>query len=786
MANYVVNYDLDNITFTGSGTITKSKKITLLTGGKYSPENTDVTASVSATVQAGSLNNAATSGVTYTENTAASTVIPAEGALYINAGWIGNTKITLGHLIPDPETGKANSGAAEMRSGYVAWDGDGKKIVGTMANVTPSFTGGGLTATPSVSVTAASATIAAQGKFADLTSATNSGKAYGVTDVAQDGTDGVNFLKIDGYFSATSNGTATPTAKAERTAVTFNGAHTGYINVSNGTIASAAPTAVSTTAASATTVTLNTTDNFKPLYIPIVNPSFDGGTVSVSASASKVNPKVTISTSASNTASNYGLSTTAPTSGTEGTNFLKVTATRSSVTNGSALADANASRTAVLYNGAVKGAISKADDTQALAASGNVGARQDSTAVGIDITETNFNSYYIPIVSPAGTGGGVSKNTSGNSATANVTTSPSVTVASSGTFTTTTGYGITTTRPSSGTDGTNYLTIVSSGTPGAAQSITGTATISYTRAAVTSANTYKGAVSMTTSTSLLGSDTGTLSQSISGSVQATSSGTPTYYVPIVTPVASGGALDSTSSNHIAISGTGNITVTPNFALYSGTYSTVKTSTSAVTESTYGIIAESALPTSGSDTYIRIDPGASAGAAKTITASITVKRAAVTVSSSAGLTNGTGNGLTNTDATYTQTGTNTVGTSIESGTNKYIKVVSPSGSVSTHNVTYPTVGSTLSLAAVSSETNSIAAVTYASASAAGTTKYVKIVTNTDVTQGSSTAKAKGSISAGITAGGDSSESGASTKAIDVTAGTKAVAYMAVYGGEYVVG
>lgn len=779
MANYVVNYNLDNITFNSSGTITKSKKITLLTGGKYSPEDTDVTASVSATVQAGSLNNAATSGVTYTENTAASTVIPAEGALYINAGWIGNTKITLGHLIPDPETGKANSGAAEMRSGYVAWDGNGKKIVGTMANVTPSFTGGGLTATPSVSVTAASATIAAQGQFADLTSTTNSGKAYGVTDVAQDGTDGVNFLKIDGYFSATSNGTATPTAKAERTAVTFNGAHTGYINVSNGTIASAAPTAVSTTAASATTVTLNTTDNFKPLYIPIVNPSFDGGTVSVTASASKVNPKVTISTSASNTASNYGLSTTAPTSGTEGTNFLKVTANRSSVTNGSAFADAKASRTAVLYNGAVRGAISKADDTQALAASGNVDATRSSTAVGIDITETDFNSYYIPIVSPAGTGGGVSKNTSGNSATASVATSPSVSVASSGTFTTVTGYGITTTAPS-GTDGTNYLTIVSSGTPGAAQNITGTATISYTRKAVTSDNTYKGAVSMTTSTSLLDSATGTLSQSISGSVQATSSGTPTYYVPIVKPAASGGALDSASSNSIAISGTGNITVTPSIA--------VKNSTGTSVESTYGITTTAPSSTEASN-YVTLDPDASGGS-KTITASITVGRAAVTVSSSAGLTNGTGSGLNATSVTYSQSGTNTVSTSIQAGTNKYIPIVKPSASVSSHTVTNPTVGSTLSTAAVSGDATSVSAVTYDSANAAKAAsgsngKYVKVQTDTDVTNGTSYAKAKATISAGITATG-SDETTNDTKNIGVTAGTKTVKYMAVYGGEYVVG
>ena len=83
----------------------------------------------------GSFNNAATSGVTYTENTAAGTVIPANGYLYLNAGYFPNTKISLAHLIPDPSTGEANPGTNDIRSGKVAYDGDGNKIVGTMADV---------------------------------------------------------------------------------------------------------------------------------------------------------------------------------------------------------------------------------------------------------------------------------------------------------------------------------------------------------------------------------------------------------------------------------------------------------------------------------------------------------------------------------------------------------------------------------------------------------------------------------------------------------------------------
>lgn len=89
-------------------------------------------------IKPGALGNAATTGVTYTENEADNTVIPANGSLYLDEGYYPATKITLAHIIPDPETGKANAGAAQMRSGYVAYDGDGNKIVGTMADVSLS------------------------------------------------------------------------------------------------------------------------------------------------------------------------------------------------------------------------------------------------------------------------------------------------------------------------------------------------------------------------------------------------------------------------------------------------------------------------------------------------------------------------------------------------------------------------------------------------------------------------------------------------------------------------
>ena len=193
-------------TVTTTATVpTQTKTVNPSTSSKtVSPDSGKLLSSVTVEAMSnGSLNNAATAGVTYTENTAASTVIPSEGALYINAGYIPNTKITLGHMIPDPETGKNNAGAAAMRSNYVAYDKDGKKIVGTIADVTPSFTGGG------ASLTGTSNTISTNMKTA------TSGDYY-----------------ID----------ATAKAKATRTAVTYNGATTGYINIASGTSASASNT----------------------------------------------------------------------------------------------------------------------------------------------------------------------------------------------------------------------------------------------------------------------------------------------------------------------------------------------------------------------------------------------------------------------------------------------------------------------------------------------------------------------------------------------------------------
>lgn len=149
-------------------------------------------------VISGSFNNAATTGIEYEENNTDATIIPDNGALYINAGYFPNTKITLGHMIPD-DADYPNAGVSEIRSGYEAYDTNGNKIIGTIADVTPEFTGG------------AASVIETENTITTNMRTATSGDYY-----------------ID----------ATAKAKATRDTVTYNGVATGYINVASGVVAS--------------------------------------------------------------------------------------------------------------------------------------------------------------------------------------------------------------------------------------------------------------------------------------------------------------------------------------------------------------------------------------------------------------------------------------------------------------------------------------------------------------------------------------------------------------------
>lgn len=497
MANIVIpTQSIDTFNIADSGSFSGSKKITLNTKDRYVPENIEVTVDANVVVQAGSLNNAATSGVTYTANTDSSTIIPENGTLYINEGWFPNTMITLGHMIPD-DTGYTNAGNGHIRSGYEAYDTDGNKLIGTIPDVTPKFNGGTLTATPSVSNYSAP-TVECSGTGKLLPTGTgNVGADFGVTTTAISGTEGTNYLSIDSTHAIT-NGSVTATATASGTAVKYNGAATGYINVANGTTAKSLTSATATS--TATTITPTVTDSFPKLYIPIVTVEGDGGNVTKDGGSGSV------------------------------------TGTSPNV--------------AITYSG--------------------------------KFTEVSS--------------GGIGAN-----------------------------YGVTTTAPSSGTDGTNFLKIVTTATPGAAQTWSGTATINYLRGAVTVKTDAKGIIKMSTGDTLKGSATGSLTHQISGSVSATASGAKTYYIPITSVTHSGGLVTTGASGveKTAAKSTSRV----NAAGKNGSGGTISDL------SAYGLSVGNF--TSADNSSVVIYTSATSTTAPVFTASAVAERAAITYSNAAG-------------------------------------------------------------------------------------------------------------------------------------------------------
>ena len=194
---------------TSSGTVTTAGWITSITNGTASIQNTTYT------IPGGELANVGTTGVTYTENTDPGTVLPKNGALYINAGYYDNTKITLGHLIPDPTAPYEDPGSGDMRSGFVAFDSEGNEIIGTMAEVTPTFSGG----TPSLT-----------------------GKTSAMTTTMATANSSTYYVNVQS------------SAKATRTAVNYANNYTGYVDKASGTQASAAATEASAETVANTTV----------------------------------------------------------------------------------------------------------------------------------------------------------------------------------------------------------------------------------------------------------------------------------------------------------------------------------------------------------------------------------------------------------------------------------------------------------------------------------------------------------------------------------------------------
>ena len=251
-----------------------------------------------------------------------------------------------------------------------------------------------------------------------------------------------------------------------------------------------------------------------------------------------------------------------------------------------------------------------------------------------------FDNTYIPVTTVTGDTNSGTVSRTGGSATADIT-NPTVTINKSGKFVPEAGganYGVTIEQPN-GADGVDYLALSINGTASSG-SVSGTATIDYSRAAVTSSKLARGAINQPAGSTLLSSNTGSLSQEITGSVSAEVSGEEKYFVPVVK------ASASVSGHEIT-----NPTVKYE---QSSSYSINGTTQSSVPS---GVVVSSSQPSDfDSSSYITLTPGA------TVTNGSSVSTA--TASIDKGITDGT-------SATDSDTKSVPVTSSVDN--NCYIKV-----------------------------------------------------------------------------------------------------------------
>lgn len=555
MANIIIpqqNISEFTVTNSGSGQSVGTKTVTLQTKNTYVTDNIEVTVGGSVNVPAGTFSNQATSGATYTENTATGTVIGSEGYLYLNKGWFNNTKISLGHLIPDISPDTVEATTDKILSGYKAYDEDGTLMVGTIATISPSFTGGGLTVTGTVTnLTAPTVTCSPTGKF--VPGSAGVGGTYGVTATAPSGSDGTDFLMIDATHT-TSNGSVKAKGSATRAAVTYNGNTTGFVDKTDGTVALSAQTTATETTSGATSIAPTVTDDFKPLYIPIVKSiETTGGGVTKSSGTGSVTgtkPTMTLSyegkftdTASGGTATDFGIIEGVPNTGQDGTDYLKIKIGGSSNTQTwSGTATINYNRAAVTLSNSVKGAIYKASGTEVNAA--DSGSLTHTISGDVKAQLANNKTYSIPITSVSFAGGAISATAGGS-----VTTTPAVTYSGSaagldgsGNALTLSNYGVSSTTAGS-TNG--YITFTASG------SATTTGVVQAT------ADAHKNAVTYTNNAGAIKANSGTQAQAAADAKQNTKSitvaptataGTTTKYrIPIVSPKGTGGDVTISGS-----------------------------------------------------------------------------------------------------------------------------------------------------------------------------------------------------------------------------------------------
>lgn len=582
MADIVISTNIDtfDVSSADDGISVGSKTVTLNTKDTYVPENIKVTVGASINVSAGSLNNAAATGVEYSENSEDTTIIPSGGYLYINKGWFENTKISLGHLIP--EIASNDAGVGHILTGYKAYDESGNVLTGTIPTITPVFQGGTVSVTPSVnSLTVPTVTYNATGTFLP-TGTGNVGSTYGVTTTApSSGTDGTNYMTIDATHTA-SDGSVKAYATANRTDVTYKNAAVGYVNKAANTQALAAPTTAATGTSSASAIKPTVTDNFTKLYIPIVTVSGTGGGVSKATSGSSLSitgtaPTVTLTysgkfsdTGSSGVGATYGVIEGVPSSGTDGTNYLSIVTNASSDTQTlTGSATIKYTRAAVTYTNSA-GAIAAHNGSTLLGASSPSTGLSQSGTKDISASISGTKTYSIPIVSVSHSGGVISGSADGKEGTrAKTTTTNNFTgKTSTGTSVNAADYGFTQNDETDATNG--YVTIYAS------TSSSATPTCNVTAKASTTAVTYTNAAGAIIAHNATEAVAAQSNVALTGRTVTLSSVNPTYTsgkrsfkAKIVEPKGTGGVVTVAATASISSVGDGGSTAPEVSIDYSG-------------------------------------------------------------------------------------------------------------------------------------------------------------------------------------------------------------------------
>lgn len=131
-------------TVTATATVTSAGYGTTTSGQYTTTPSSDLTVGAAASdvtyipISGATFANAATSGTTYTDISNSAPVLISGDYLYINAGYVANSKISLAQLVPDGAS--ATLTGDYILSGYSAYDNNGALVSGTIGTYDGNYT----------------------------------------------------------------------------------------------------------------------------------------------------------------------------------------------------------------------------------------------------------------------------------------------------------------------------------------------------------------------------------------------------------------------------------------------------------------------------------------------------------------------------------------------------------------------------------------------------------------------------------------------------------------------